>query len=75
MAHPKDNEVYPAGTVVRIRRTGQFAIIRSHLFLSGDRNFLNYLGEIEGKRGLFALYHDDIELESLPYLTVSGDGP
>jgi hypothetical protein len=61
--HPKDNEVYPIGTVVRIKKTGVFAIIRKHGFLKDGKNFLHYLGEIEGKEGLFALYHDDIEVE------------
>jgi hypothetical protein len=64
--HPKDNEVYPIGTVVRIKKTGVFAIIRKHGFLKDGKNFLHYLREVEEKEGLFALYHDDIEVESLP---------
>lgn len=66
MAHPKDNEVYPQDTVVRIKKTGQFAMIRVRTFLKDGNGFLNYLGEIEGRKGLYALYHDDIELEALP---------
>lgn len=66
MAHPTDKEVYPEGTVVRIKRTGEFAIIRDHIYLSEGRNFLNYLAEIEGQKGLFALYHDAVELDHRP---------
>jgi hypothetical protein len=53
------------GTVVRLK-TGQFAIIKQVCYLKEEKNFLHYLGEIEGKRGLYALYHDDIFLECLP---------
>lgn len=66
MAHPKDDEVYPIGTVVRLKKTGQFAIIRKQVFLMGEKNFLHYTGEIEGREGLYAIYHDDVELEALP---------
>lgn len=69
MGHPKDNDIYPIETVVRIKRTGEFAIIRGHGFLKDGKGFLHYLGDIEGRettRGFFALYHDDIELEALP---------
>lgn len=65
MAHPKDDEAYPEGTVVRIKRTGEMAIIRGRQFMKEGRNFLHYLAEIEGREGLYALYHDDIELEAL----------
>jgi hypothetical protein len=64
--HPKDEDVYPVGTVVRIKKTGQFAIIRQVCFQFNGRGFLNYLAEIEGHEGLYALYHDDVELEALP---------
>jgi hypothetical protein len=66
MAHPKDDEVYPVDCVVRWKRTGQFALIKGHTFLRDGKGFLNYLGEIEGRKGMFALYHDDIEIECLP---------
>lgn len=62
----KDADVYMNGTVVRLIRTGEFAIIRDRSFLRDDKYFLNYLGEIEGRQGLYALYHEDIELECLP---------
>ena len=64
--HPKDEEVYPIGTVVRIKKTGQFALIKDVVFLKDGKNFLHYRGEIEGRDGLFALYHGDVELEALP---------
>lgn len=66
MAHPKDDEVYPTGTVVRLKKTGEFAIIRDHTFQHMARGFLNYLGGVEGRDGLYAIYHDDIEVEHLP---------
>ncbi|SKC84998.1 hypothetical protein [Ohtaekwangia koreensis] len=63
----KDEDTYMIGTVVRLKRTGEFAIIRNRCFLREDKYFLNYLGEIEGRPGgLYALYHEDIELECLP---------
>ncbi len=64
--HPKDNELYPVGTVVRLKKTGQFALIKNVTFLFNEKNFLHYLGEIEGREGNYALYHDDLELECLP---------
>lgn len=60
----RDEDVYPVGTVVRIKKTGQFAIIKDVCFLKNGKNFLNYLGEIEGRGGgLYAIYHEDVELE------------
>jgi hypothetical protein len=65
--HPKDSEVYPIDTVVRIKKTGEFAIIKDQAFLMNGKNFLHYHGIIEGRgTGLFALYHSDVELEALP---------
>jgi hypothetical protein len=62
-----ERKIYPLETVVRIKKTGQFAIIKQVSFLKDEKNFLNYLGIIEGRGdGLYALYHDDIELECLP---------
>lgn len=66
MAHPKDHEVFPVGTVVRLKKTGEFAIITHVDFRNGDRDFQNYRGTIEGRGGPYALYHDDLELEALP---------
>lgn len=64
-AHPKDDEIYPIGTVVRIEATGQFALIRDYTFQYQGKGFLNYLAEIEGRDGLYAVYHEDVELECL----------
>lgn len=65
MAHPKDCEVYPVGTVVRLE-TGQFAIIKVQAFQMNGQGFLHYLGEIEGREGLYCLIHDRLEVECLP---------
>jgi hypothetical protein len=67
MAHPRDNEIYPVGTVVRLKKTGEFARITHQDFLKDGKGFLNYRGVIEGRgEGHYALYHDDFELEALP---------
>lgn len=66
MPHPKDSEIYPVNTVVRRKKTGEFAKIKAHTFQKDGKGFLNYLAEIEEHDGLYALYHDDIELEHLP---------
>ncbi len=67
MAHPKDHEVYPVETVVRWKKTGQFAIIKARNFCKDEIGFLHYLGVIEGRGdGLYCLIHDDLELEHLP---------
>jgi hypothetical protein len=64
---PAENEVYPIESVVRIKKTGQFAIIKQQTFLMGRNNFLHYLGVIEGRgEGWYYLGHHDIELEALP---------
>jgi len=63
----KEADIYPLGTVVRRKKTGEFAIIKKYTYQHEGRGFLNYLGHIEGKGGnLYALYHDDIDLECLP---------
>jgi hypothetical protein len=50
------SDVYPIDTVVRLKKTGQFAIITSHNLLNkSEFGFLNYLGEIEGRKGPYAL--------------------
>ena len=58
----------PFETVVRLKKTGEMAIIKQIFHLNDQKSFLNYLGIIEGrgKDDLYALYHDDIELECLP---------
>jgi predicted restriction endonuclease len=62
----KDEDTYPENTVVRLKETGQFAIIRKKDFLKDGKNFLNYRCEIEGRKGLYAVYHHEIDLECLP---------
>lgn len=70
MAHPKDEEVYPVGTVVRLQKTGEFALIQKRVFLKNGKNFLHYLGQIEGRDsglpGYYVIYHDEVDLEALP---------
>jgi hypothetical protein len=68
--HPTNIErpdPFSVGTVVRIRKTGQFALITSFFYLKNKKDFLHYLGKIEGRgEGEYALYHQDLELECLP---------
>jgi hypothetical protein len=65
--HPRDEDAYKADTIVRLKKTGQFAIIKRPTFLKDGKGFLHYLGVIEGRGdGLYALYHSDIDLECLP---------
>jgi hypothetical protein len=65
--HPKDEDAYKAGTVVRLKKTGQFALIKRVQFMMDSKGFLHYEGLIEGRGdGMYAMYHDDIELECLP---------
>jgi hypothetical protein len=64
---PRDEELFQVGTVVRIKNTGQFALITKLSYLKDNKNFLNYYGLMEGRGdGHYALYHDDLELESSP---------
>lgn len=59
--------IYPINTVVRIKSTGVFAIIKEQVFLLDGKSFLHYLGQIEGRgSGLYCILHDDVELECLP---------
>ena len=65
----KDEEIFPIDTVVRIKSTGEFALIKKVSYLRDETKyqFLNYLAVIEGRgEGTYALYHDDIELEAWP---------
>jgi hypothetical protein len=67
----KDEDAYPPHTVVRLKKTGEFARIIKGKFLREEdpdnpRHFLHYLAYIEGRIGMYALYHDDIDLEALP---------
>jgi len=63
----RDEETYPIGTIVRIRATGQFAIVVKKFFANEGKGFMNYLAKVEGKgEDLVELYHDDIDAEALP---------
>jgi hypothetical protein len=65
--HPRDEDAYKVDTVVRLKKTGQFAVIKRVAFMMDGKGFLHYLGVIEGRGdGLYALYHSDIDLECLP---------
>jgi len=58
---------FPVDTVVRLRKTNQFALIKEQVFLMNHADgFLHYMIEIEGRPGLYAGYDDDFELECLP---------
>lgn len=61
-----DEDTYPIDTIVRIRKTGEFAIIVDKTFLKDGKGFMNYLAQIEGREGKYAFYHEDIDLEALP---------
>lgn len=62
----KIESVYPINTAVRLRKTGEFAIIKKRTFLNSE-NFLNYLAVIEGRseRDLNAIYHEDVDPEDV----------
>lgn len=63
----KFEDVYPEDTVVRLKKTNEFVLIKDRVFLLDGRSFLHYHGIIEGRgEGLWAIYHDDVELECLP---------
>jgi hypothetical protein len=63
----KDEDVYPKNTVVRLKKTGQFAVIREVQYLRPElqKYFLHYLAEIEDRDGLYCVFHHDVELECL----------
>jgi hypothetical protein len=63
----KDHETYPEESVVRLKKTGEFALIKKRVFLKEGKNFLHYEGPIEGRGpGNYAFYHQDVDLECLP---------
>jgi hypothetical protein len=64
-----DSDAFPIGSVIRIKRTNESAIIRRKTFQKDGKGFLNYLVEIENKRGLYCAFNDDIDLEHLPPTT------
>lgn len=69
MGSPKDENVDPIDTIVRIKRTGEFARISNHGWLRPEikKYFLHYEAEIECRSpDIWILYHDDIEFEWPP---------
>jgi hypothetical protein len=64
--HPKDEDTYPEGTVVRFKKSGKLAVIKKRAFMMDGKGFLHYLGAIEGRQGEYAIYHDDVDLVALP---------
>jgi len=62
----KKEDVYPVGSVVRLKKTGQFVLITDTTFLM-EKEFLHYLGIIEGRgTGKYAIQHGEVELECMP---------
>ena len=71
----RDEDAYKPGTVVRIKKTGLFALIVEIGYQHEGRGFLHYLAKIDGKgEALYAVYHHDIELECLPSNRDEGEG-
>jgi hypothetical protein len=65
MAHPQEHEVWPAGTVIRRKDTGEFALIKQQIRML-DGSFQYYLVEVEGKEGQYCAIHSRYELEAMP---------
>lgn len=64
-----DEDTYPIDTVVRLKKTGEFARITKRAWLRPEiqKFFLHYEAIIESRGDkAFTIYHDDIELEALP---------
>jgi len=61
----QSKDIFPLDTVVRLKKTGELAIIRKHTVLKEE--FLHYLGVIESRGdALWALSHHEVDLECLP---------
>lgn len=62
------DNLFKPGTIVRLKKTGEFARIKNVVCLKDQTSFLHYEGEIEGREegALWAMYPGDIELECLP---------
>jgi hypothetical protein len=65
MPHNPDNNC-PIDTIVRWKKTGEFARIVSHTYQFNGQNFLNYLAEFEDRKGPYCLMHDDVIFECPP---------
>jgi hypothetical protein len=68
MGRLREEDLFPLETVVRVIKTGQFAIIKDYVYQSTSKNdFQYYTGIIEGRGdGQYVLFPDEIELEVLP---------
>lgn len=64
------DNLFKPETIVRLKKTGEFARIKNVVFLKDGKTFMHYEGEIEGREegALWAMYPDDIELECEPPL-------
>jgi hypothetical protein len=51
-----DSDAFPVGSVIRIKRTNEFAIFRKKTFQKDGKRFLNYLVEIEDKEVCIARF-------------------
>lgn len=64
----KDEDTYPLETVVRLKKTGEFALLKKKAWLRPDQQkyYLHYEAIIEGRGNdkFFAIYHDDVEPEA-----------
>jgi hypothetical protein len=60
--------VYPVDTVVRLKKTGEFALIKNRVFLLNG-SILHYEGLIESKgdgKNYYLGRNEDLDLEALP---------
>lgn len=68
MDYLKDEDVWPLDTIVRLKKTHEFARIVSHTWLRPEipRYFLHYSVEIEDRGGPWCLLPGEADLECLP---------
>lgn len=70
MGHPKDDEIYPVGTIVKLKsgkHAGKKARIDKQVFRMNGKGFMYYLGPIERpSNGPYALFHSELEVVSFP---------
>lgn len=67
--HPKDSDIYPLETKVLILEgynKGKTAVIKDYTFQFDGKGFLNYLAEVQGRTGRFAVYHEEIRIIEKP---------
>lgn len=62
MSEPVPVIIYPAGTILRSKKNGKRVKILKPVYLSdNETNFLHYDIRIEGKKGMYVYYPDDLE--------------